>query len=88
MKKQIAGALLAATFALAGCGEEPAEETADTTTFDTGAVGEDGATMISPTDTSGAAGAGADTGAAAGGRAATATPTDEPTTGTGDTATE
>lgn len=88
MKKQIAGALLAATFALAGCGEEPAEETADTATFDTGAVGEDGATMISPTDTTGAAGAGADTGAAGGGRADTATPTDEPTAGADDTTAE
>lgn len=74
MKKQIAAALLPMMFALAACGgDDSAEDAVDTmdstTTYDSSAVGETGATMTSPTDTTGAAGAGADTGAAAGGMA-------------------
>jgi hypothetical protein len=72
MKTFVTGALLPAVLALAACGgDNSAEEAADATdtSYDTGAVDESGATMVSPTDTSGAAGAGADTGAAAGGRA-------------------
>lgn len=72
MKTLAIGALLPVALALAACsGDDSAEDAADATdtSYDTGAVDESGATMVSPTDTSGAAGAGADTAAAAGGRA-------------------